>query len=112
MPKTGSGRKSTITDHRLQIEKPMCSENTEKNRLRRATRRPVDAQNAGSSGRQSSIHRPPVRLMGGAVVGVVAGGGGGVEQAGGGGGCRPLGGGGDGGCVFRPPGAPGGGGGA
>ena len=36
----------------------MCSEKTEKNRLRRATPLPVDSQNSGSSGRQSSIHRP------------------------------------------------------
>src|SRR5581483_2189077 len=28
-------RNSTITDHRLQIEKPTCSENTEKTRFRR-----------------------------------------------------------------------------
>src|SRR3954453_10624163 len=39
IPNTGSGRNSTSTDHRLQIEKPMCSEKTEKNRLRRATHR-------------------------------------------------------------------------
>src|SRR3954454_19990735 len=55
MPNTGSGRNSTSTDHRLEIEKPMCSEKTEKNRLRRATRLPVCAQKSGSSGRQSSI---------------------------------------------------------
>ena len=36
----------------------MCSEKTEKNRLRRATGLPVDSQKAGSSGRQSSIQRP------------------------------------------------------
>src|SRR5687767_324648 len=58
MPKTGSGRNSTSTDHRLQIEKPMCSLKTEKKRLRRATPFPVDSQNSGSSGRQSSIHLP------------------------------------------------------
>src|SRR4051794_4537329 len=58
MPNTASGRKSTSTDHRLQIEKPMCSEKTEKNRLRRATGLPVRSQKSGSSGRQSSIHRP------------------------------------------------------
>src|SRR5687768_13745640 len=58
MPKTASGRNSTRTDHRLQTEKPMCSEKIEKNRLRRATGLPVDSQNCGSSGRQSSIHFP------------------------------------------------------
>ena len=67
MPNTGSGRKSTSTDHRLQIEKPMCSEKIEKNRLRRATGLPVDSQNCGSSGRQSSIHLP--RPVGGAAGG-------------------------------------------
>jgi hypothetical protein len=51
-------RNSTMTDHIVQIEKPMCSEKMEKMRLRRATRAPVAAQNAGSSGRQSSIQRP------------------------------------------------------
>src|ERR671910_288967 len=60
------GRNSTMTDHRLQIEKPMCSEKIEKNRLRRATRLPVESQNCGSSGRQSSIHRP---LRGGGGTG-------------------------------------------
>jgi hypothetical protein len=70
MPNTGSGRNSTSTDHRLQIEKPMCSEKIEKNRLRRATFLPVDSQNCGSSGRQSSIQRPPRGggRTGGAVV--------------------------------------------
>src|SRR5687768_6351017 len=58
MPYTASGRNSTSTDHRLQIEKPMCSAKIEKNRLRRATRLPVESQKCGSSGRQSSIHRP------------------------------------------------------
>src|SRR3954453_7297376 len=73
MPNTGSGRNSTSTDHRLQIEKPMCSENTENDRLRRATRRPVPAQKAGSSGRQSSIHRD-LRTAGAATdVGVRGG---------------------------------------
>ena len=67
MPKTASGRNSTSTDHRLQMEKPMCSEKIEKNRLRRATFLPVPSQNWGSSGRQSSIHRPP--LPGGAAGG-------------------------------------------
>ncbi len=36
----------------------MCSLKTEKKRLRRATPLPGDAQNSGSSGRQSSIHLP------------------------------------------------------
>jgi hypothetical protein len=72
MPKTGSGRKSTSTDQRLQIEKPMCSEKIEKKRLRRATGRPVSSQNCGSSGRQSSIHLPRGREGGAATaVGVV-----------------------------------------
>src|SRR5687768_852052 len=68
MPYTASGRKSTSTDHRLQIEKPMCSEKIEKNRLRRATFLPVASQNWGSSGRQSSIHLP-LPLGGGATGG-------------------------------------------
>src|SRR4051812_49961303 len=68
MPNTGSGRKSTSTDHRLQTEKPMCSEKIEKKRLRRATFLPVDSQNRGSSGRQSSIHLPR-RRDGGAATG-------------------------------------------
>src|SRR6266568_2080606 len=34
-------RNSTMTDQRLQIEKPMCSEKIEKIRFRRATRAPV-----------------------------------------------------------------------
>src|SRR5215218_8805398 len=64
MPNTGSGRKRTSTDHRLQTEKPMCSEKIEKKRFRRATALPVDSQNSGSSGRQSSIHLPD-RSLGG-----------------------------------------------
>src|SRR5215210_156627 len=75
MPNTGSGRNSTITDHRLQIENPMCSEKIEKNRLRRATRLPVDCQNSGSSGRQSSIHRPPLGRAASVVGGALACGG-------------------------------------
>src|SRR5581483_9618220 len=55
--------KRTITDHRLQIEKPTCSEKIEKARLRTATRLPVLSQNAGSSGFHSWIHRPPARLL-------------------------------------------------
>ncbi len=74
MPNTGSGRNRTSTDHRLQIEKPMCSEKIEKNRLRRATFLPVVSQNCGSSGRQSSIHLPP-RVGGGTGGAVVVMGG-------------------------------------
>src|SRR4051794_41554357 len=81
MPNTGSGRKSTSTDHRLQTENPMCSEKIEKKRLRRATFLPVDSQNRGASGRQSSIHLPRRRgggaAAGFAVVAVWGGGGGG-----------------------------------
>ena len=66
MPNTDSGRKSTSTDHRLQIEKPMCSEKIEKKRLRRATDLPVTSQKEGSSGRQSSIHLP--RAVGAAAT--------------------------------------------
>src|SRR4051812_49609479 len=69
MPYTDSGRNSTSTDHRLQTEKPTCSEKIEKNRLRRATRRPGDSQNSGSSGRQSSIH--PRRGTDGGAAGTV-----------------------------------------
>ncbi len=57
-------------DETLQIsqtEKPRCSAKIDQIRLRRATRRPVDSQNSGSSGRQSSIQRP-VRAGRGAVV--------------------------------------------
>ncbi len=63
--------KSTITDHRVQIENPMCSERTEKNRLRRATFSPVSFQNVSSSGSHCSIQRPPLRgamLLLGAVI--------------------------------------------
>src|SRR4051812_38494581 len=70
MPYTGSGRKSTSTDHRLQIEKPTCSEKTEKSRLRRAPFLPVDVQRGGSAGRQSSIQRPD---GGGVATGAFAG---------------------------------------
>ena len=72
MPKTGSGRNSTSTDHRLQIEKPMCSEKIEKKRFRRATFLPVDSQNCGSSGRQSSIHVPRPDAGGATVFGGAA----------------------------------------
>ena len=60
-PYCASGMKSTSTDQSVQIENPMCSENTENHRLRVAIRLPVRSQNDGSSGRQSSI-QPPVRV--------------------------------------------------
>ena len=56
--------KSTSTDHMVQIEKPMCSESTEKKRFRRATFSPVSFQKASFSGSQCWIQRPP--LLGGA----------------------------------------------
>src|SRR3954469_16168077 len=99
MPYTDSGRKSTSTDHRLQTEKPTCSEKTEKNRLRRgggvgrggrrgagrAGGLPVDSQKAGSSGRQSSIQRPGrVATATGAVRWLVVGVGAAMGQNGGG----------------------------
>ena len=67
MPNTGSGRKSTSTDHRLQIEKPMCSEKIEKKRLRRATCLPVVSQNCGVLG--APVVDPPPRPIGGAAAG-------------------------------------------
>ena len=51
-----------MTDQRLQTEKPMCSESTEKSRLRPAMARPLAFQKSRSSGRQSSIQWPPSRL--------------------------------------------------
>src|SRR3954464_6582427 len=68
MPDTGSGRNSTSTDHRLQIEKPMGSGKIQKSRLRRGPFLPVAAQNRESSGRQSSIHLPGRRNGGAATV--------------------------------------------
>lgn len=56
-----AGRLSTTTDHSTQIAKPRCSVNTEKIRLRRATRRPVVSQNSSSSGFQCSIQPRPRR---------------------------------------------------
>ena len=53
---------STITDHRVQTENPMCSESTENSRLRCAIFRPVRCQKVSSSGSQCSIHRPVIRL--------------------------------------------------
>src|SRR3954453_10860001 len=48
-------RNSTKTDHRLQMEKPTCSDRIEKMRLRLAMASPCSSQNVSSSGRQSSI---------------------------------------------------------
>lgn len=62
--------KSTITDHMVQIENPMCSESTEKSRFRRATFSPVSFQKVSSSGSHSWIQRPPL-LGAGAVLGAV-----------------------------------------
>src|SRR3712207_8410702 len=76
MPYADSGRNSTSTDHRLQIEKPMCSEKTEKNRLRRGTGRPAGAQKAGDSGGPSSAQRPGESGGGAAGAGVGGAGGG------------------------------------
>src|SRR4051794_32154329 len=72
MPYTDSGRNSTSTDHRLQTEKPTCSEKIEKKRLRRGAPRPGGSQNSGFSGRQASI--PPPRGAGGGAAGAVVGG--------------------------------------
>ncbi|CAM5279001.1 hypothetical protein STANM309S_02198 [Streptomyces tanashiensis] len=52
--------KRTMTDQRLQIEKPMCSERTEKRRFRRAIRSPFSRQKVSSSGSQRLIQRPPI----------------------------------------------------
>ena len=43
---------STMTDHRVQTENPMCSEITEYSRFRFAIVRPVRCQKASSSGSQ------------------------------------------------------------
>src|SRR4051795_9862720 len=53
MPYTDSGRNSTSTDHRLQTEKPTCSEKIEKKRLRRGARR------AGGAPHTRSPRPPP-----------------------------------------------------
>lgn len=53
----------TITDHRVQMENPMCSESTENQRLRRATRSPFSRQNVSSSGSQVSIQRPAITRL-------------------------------------------------
>src|SRR3954469_16227017 len=59
---------STITDHRLHIEKPTCSVRMDRMRLRRAVARPGGAQNSGSSGSHCSIHRPPRRRVSATVT--------------------------------------------
>ncbi|TWG03459.1 hypothetical protein FHX80_111886 [Streptomyces brevispora] len=59
----------TITDHRVQTEKPMCSERTENQRFRRAIRSPFSRQKVSSSGSHCSIQRPAItRLHGGRGV--------------------------------------------
>ena len=75
--RTPGPRNSTITDHRLQTEKPMCSESTEKIRLRLAIGAPWRSQKSGSSGRQSSIQclpRWPPRTAGRVAMAAVVGG--------------------------------------
>src|SRR4030088_130860 len=54
--------KRTITDHSVQIEKPMCSAVIENHRFRLATFFPVVAQNSSFSGSQCSIQREPRRV--------------------------------------------------
>jgi hypothetical protein len=54
-------RLMTMIVHSTQIEKPRCSAKIEKARFLRAIRRPPAAQNAASSGFQSSIQRPARR---------------------------------------------------
>lgn len=66
--------KSTSTDHRVQIEKPMCSDRTEKSRLRRAIFSPFAFQKVSFSGSHSSIQRLPFFVGdggAGAVLGAV-----------------------------------------
>src|SRR5512139_3041068 len=53
-----AGRATTTTLHSVQTENPRCSAKIELTRLRRATRRPVAAQNDSSSGSQCVVHRP------------------------------------------------------
>ena len=73
MPYSGP-MNSTMTDHRVQIEKPMCSERTENSRLRLAILAPVAprssrprAPTARSSGRATRLPRA-VPVVHGAVV--------------------------------------------
>src|SRR3954454_15400779 len=76
-----AGSATTTTLHRVHTENPMCSEKIEKIRLRRATRRPVDAQKPSSSGSQCVMVRPLGCVAGGvtaseevgAIVAVMAG---------------------------------------
>ncbi len=53
---------AALTLQKSQTEKPRCSARIDQIRLRRATGAPVESQNSGSSGRQSSIHRPDRRV--------------------------------------------------
>lgn len=53
----------TITDHRVQMENPMCSESTENQRFRRAIRSPFSFQNVSSSGSHCSIQRPAITRL-------------------------------------------------
>src|SRR6478609_9389895 len=60
-------RNAELTLQISQTEKPRCSAKIDQIRLRRATCLPPPSQNSGSSGRQSSIQRPPrARVAGGA----------------------------------------------
>lgn len=61
----------TITDHRVQTEKPMCSDRTENQRLRRAIRSPLVRQKVSSSGSHCSIQRPAITRLHGGLGGVV-----------------------------------------
>ena len=51
MPYSGP-MNSTMTDHRVQTENPMCSESTENSRFRFAILPPVRCQKVSSSGSQ------------------------------------------------------------
>ncbi|GAA2380381.1 hypothetical protein Cme02nite_16160 [Catellatospora methionotrophica] len=53
--KAAAGIATTTTLQSVHTEKPRCSAKMEKTRFRRATRRPVEAQNCGSSGSQVLI---------------------------------------------------------
>ncbi|GIG05775.1 hypothetical protein Cco03nite_24750 [Catellatospora coxensis] len=53
--KAVAGIATTTTLQSVHTEKPRCSAKMEKTRFRRATRRPVEAQNCGSSGSQLLI---------------------------------------------------------
>ncbi|VXB30840.1 conserved hypothetical protein [Aeromicrobium sp. 9AM] len=60
-------RRAALTLHRSHTEKPRCSPKIDQIRLRLATARPVDSQNAGFSGSHSSIHLPVRRAAAGGV---------------------------------------------